>query len=397
MKSRKRQPLPASAPAGACEAEYITQPQERTVKPGAKYTFAQRWIRNFESPRLSLDASGGYPYVLERERSRVQAFNSEEGKYILTWGKPGSGEGETFQAPRDLAGADDGSMVVLDRCGLKRFSAATGDVIKTWGSCCTGEDQAIFILDDDKYVKRLVSEQEEEHAGPDTAAPPAMSQQPYNSPPSSGPGAYSHEIHLLHRKAEVADKPQLHSWSSDDYATSLAAEAQQRAARYEQAATAMPPWAADAGALTRIASSSSTSSTGPLHQAPQPAGKVTSSAIGADASRAAHQDSAAARQRNMQAMAGSAPFAVQPGEGGTAAAPPASAYHFRRPERAEPPGKVGALPPDTRLEPRKQADLSSKVTDCEWNQQRAEDEGRQRLAVHQASRRRNWGTPGLIG
>lgn len=121
--------------------------------------FAERWTRSFESPRFSLDASGGYAYVLEREKSRVQAFASPDGgrsarvgrrrcatglcprgtacacacwckqptlpycacpprpagRYILSWGRPGSGEGETLRAPRDLAGTDDGSMIVLDR------------------------------------------------------------------------------------------------------------------------------------------------------------------------------------------------------------------------------------------------------------------------------------------
>lgn len=116
-------------------------------------------MRSFKSPRFSLDASGGYAYVLEREKSRVQAFASPDGgrsarvgrrrcatglcprgtacacacwckqptlpfcacpprpagRYILSWGKPGSGEGETLRAPRDLAGTDDGSMIVLDR------------------------------------------------------------------------------------------------------------------------------------------------------------------------------------------------------------------------------------------------------------------------------------------
>ncbi len=37
------------------------------------------------------------------------------GSYILSWGRRGSGKGETFQDPRDLAGADDGSMIVLDK------------------------------------------------------------------------------------------------------------------------------------------------------------------------------------------------------------------------------------------------------------------------------------------
>lgn len=65
---------------------------------------------------------------------------------------------------------------------------------------------------------------------------------------------------------------------STDYAASLAAKAQQRAARFEKAAAALPPYAADAGALTRAASTSSTSSVGqfhlPSHQALPPAGKV---------------------------------------------------------------------------------------------------------------------------
>lgn len=142
------------------------------------------------------------------------------------------------------------------------------------------------------------------------------------------PGAYSPETR---RKMQIADKPQLHSWSrqgrgalgsgaalraarsgkllqivaaavgpvlvvppappagrpsllahptacSEDYAASLAADAQQRAARFEQAATAAPPYAADTGALARMNSTSSTSSAGqfhlPGHQAPPPASKV---------------------------------------------------------------------------------------------------------------------------
>lgn len=37
------------------------------------------------------------------------------------------------------------------------------------------------------------------------------------------------------------------------------------------------------------------------------------------------------------------------------------------------------------------------VTDAGWDQQRMEEEGRQRHEVQEAVRRRNWGTPNLIG
>lgn len=67
---------------------------------------------------------------------------------------------------------------------------------------------------------------------------------------------------------------------SVDYAASLAADAQQRAARFERAATAQAPYASDAGMLTRMGSTSSTSSMGQFHlpgqQAPLPASKVRS-------------------------------------------------------------------------------------------------------------------------
>lgn len=133
----------------------MVQLQERTIKPGAKYNFAGRWVRSFESPRFSLDGSGGYAYVLERDHSRVQAFAAEDGRYILSWGRRGSGRGETLQAPRDLAGADDGSMIVLDKCGIKRFSPVTGEVLKAWGSCGTGEDQFVdpTAIAADRYEK----------------------------------------------------------------------------------------------------------------------------------------------------------------------------------------------------------------------------------------------------
>ncbi len=41
--------------------------------------FSQRWVRSFDTPSFSLDASSGYAYVLEREHSRVQAFKSADG------------------------------------------------------------------------------------------------------------------------------------------------------------------------------------------------------------------------------------------------------------------------------------------------------------------------------
>ncbi|KAL4446726.1 hypothetical protein ABPG77_007970 [Micractinium sp. CCAP 211/92] len=143
--------------AETCEAEDIVHLQERTIQPGATYTFSQRWVRSFDTPSFSLDASSGYAYVLEREHSRVQAFKSADGSYILSWGRRGSGKGETFQDPRDLAGTDDGSMIVLDKCGLKRFNPATGEVIKTWGSCGSGKEQFVdpVAMAADRYEKWL--------------------------------------------------------------------------------------------------------------------------------------------------------------------------------------------------------------------------------------------------
>lgn len=81
--------------------------------------------------------------------------------------------------------------------------------------------------------------------------------------------------------------------------------------------------------------------------------------IGADAYAAALHESTLARQRNWQVLASPAPFAVQPGEGGAAAAPSPEVYHLRRPEKAEPRVKVGERSPDANL--RKQAHLSPKV------------------------------------
>ncbi|KAL4446725.1 hypothetical protein ABPG77_007969 [Micractinium sp. CCAP 211/92] len=203
---------------------------------------------------------------------------------------------------------------------------------------------------------------------------------------------------------------------SVDYAASLAADAQQRAARFERAATAQAPYASDAGMLTRMGSTSSTSSMGQFHlpgqQAPLPASKVTSTVISSDAYAAALQESALARQRSRQVLASPAPFAVQPGEGGAAAAPSPEVFRLRKAERADPPAKVGERSPEASL--RKQAHLSPKaspgqqpsgsrgrelccVTDSQWDQQRTEEEGRQRQAVQEATRRRNWGTPGLLG
>lgn len=221
------------------------------------------------------------------------------------------------------------------------------------------------------------------------------------SPGAASPGCASPEARLPHRKGDVADDPQLQSWSSTDYAASLAAKAQQRAARFEKAAAALPPYASDAGALTRAASTSSTSSVGqfhlPSHQALPPAGKVNSTVIDAGAYSAALQESTLARQRARQVLAGPAPFAVQPGEGGAAAAPPAEAYHYRRPGEVQPPAKVGSRSPEARVAGHKPASLSPKVTASEWDQQRMEEDGRQRVAAQEATRRRSWGTPGLLG
>ena len=47
--------------------------------------------------------------------ARAMPLLHPAGRYILSWGRRGSGRGETLQAPRDLAGADDGSMMVLDK------------------------------------------------------------------------------------------------------------------------------------------------------------------------------------------------------------------------------------------------------------------------------------------
>lgn len=93
---------------------------------------------------------------------------------------------------------------------------------------------------------------------------------------------------------------------------------------------------------------------------------MTSTVIDAGAYSAALQESTLARQRARQVLAGPAPFAVQPGEGGAAAAPPAEAYHYRRPGEVQPPAKVGSRSPEARVAGHKPASLSPKVGAGAW-------------------------------
>ena len=218
---------------------------------------------------------------------------------------------------------------------------------------------------------------------------PRRGQHPLARVPSL-PGQYSHEVHLQQRKLEVVDKPNgLSNWSSGDYSASLTAAAEGRQARFDQAATALPPFAADsaaqmaadAAAASAVAAARPCSGRGQHHQGDGElsTGKVGASAkharwpasrspiqplrphfccsacliflppplqvggdgFGAEAYADALQAAAAAKQQRFNAAAtAGAPFAVAVGEGGMAGVASGSAYHYQRPEHPDPSSKV---------------------------------------------------------
>ncbi|PSC76645.1 NHL repeat containing [Micractinium conductrix] len=125
----------ASKAAGACKVEDLEQPHERTLKPGAEYTFGSKWFRDFEQAKIALDLSGGYAYLLEPSRYRVQAFTAEDGKYIQSFGKKGKNGGGNLAGPSAVAPGEEGSIFVADKCALYKFEPATGAMTMAAGSC----------------------------------------------------------------------------------------------------------------------------------------------------------------------------------------------------------------------------------------------------------------------
>jgi hypothetical protein len=224
-------------------------------------------------------------------------------------------------------------------------------------------------------------------------ARPCRGQHPLARVPSL-PGQYSHEVHLQQRKLEVVDKPNgLSNWSSGDYSASLTAAAEGRQARFDQAASALPPFAADsaaqmaadAAASVAVAAARpnsgrgqhyqgdgelSTGKVGPQqsmpadlpHSPPSNPGRdqhsllppaclhclalppplqVGGNGFGAEAYSGALQAAAAAKQQRFNAAAtAGAPFAVAAGEGGMAGVASGSAYHYQRPGQPDPSSKV---------------------------------------------------------
>lgn len=79
--------------------------------------------------------------------SRVVKF-SAEGKYLLSWGKPGSGPGE-FHVPHSIAVDSKGRVYVSDRENNRiQIFTADGEFLRQWTDLgCT---QGIFITPDDK-------------------------------------------------------------------------------------------------------------------------------------------------------------------------------------------------------------------------------------------------------
>lgn len=70
--------------------------------------------------------------------------------------------------------------------------------------------------------------------------------------------------------------------------------------------------------------------------------QVGSTTIDAEVYSSALAASAAAKQQRYTAAASApTPFAVRAGEGGMAGVPSGEAYHYHKPERAEPAAKVG--------------------------------------------------------
>lgn len=143
---------------------------------------------------------------------------------------------------------------------------------------------------------------------------------------------HPHEVHLLHRKSAVADKPTHAHFSPEHYTTA----APRRQASYK--ARSPPPFAAEQ-------SSSPAEPAAPArylqpHTPQPPSGKVGATAFTSEAYSSARQAAVAARQQRYAAAAGAqAPFAVKAGEGGVAEAAGVPA-HLERPQQKDPAAKV---------------------------------------------------------
>jgi tripartite motif-containing protein 71 len=98
---------------------------------------------------IALDPQG-YLYIMDTKNARIQKFDSD-GKFILMWGSPGSGEGQfSITVPDEgrLAVDAQGNVLVLDVSNgrVQKFDS-NGKFLTQWGTSGKGDGQFIEASD----------------------------------------------------------------------------------------------------------------------------------------------------------------------------------------------------------------------------------------------------------
>jgi DNA-binding beta-propeller fold protein YncE len=136
-------------------------PQGRVVMVLGRKGQAADNPQSFNRPTDVAFAANGDIYVADGYvNSRVVKF-SKEGKYLLEWGKKGTGDGE-FNLVHDVAVDAKGRVYIADRENRRvqvfdaggRFLAKWADVGSPWGLAYYAKENVLFLCDG--YNNRIV-------------------------------------------------------------------------------------------------------------------------------------------------------------------------------------------------------------------------------------------------